>query len=375
MTGTNNNDRDKSPHQSRAPRAVKLDRGAYGDDIARPSSDTGATLSLAPDFTPDSEEYFDRANAPDETHYKPLRKRGWSLASLFWSALSGIFMLAVGLWLDRLIRDLFARWDYLGWAGLALVAIAILALLFFIAREMLALRRLSRLDHIRAEVEDCYKQGDRRQATKIAHELLSLYQQQPSLFRARQTLKQDLPHLFDREDILAQTEQLLMPPIDRLATHRVHQAAKRVAVVTALSPRALFDIVVVLVETVRMIRFIAESYGNRPGFVAMLRLSGHIASHLAVTGGMAAGESLLQQIIGQGLAARLSAKLGEGLLNGILTARIGLTTIALCRPMPFVTEAQPQLGAVIKTLRATSEELEGNQEDKTNPDPSRPKNR
>ena len=116
---------------------------------------------------------------------------------------------------------------------------------------------------------------------QIANDLLSLYQEQPSLFRARQTLKQDLPHLFDKEDILAQTEQILMPPIDLLVTHRVHQAAKRVAVVTALSPRALFDIVVVLVETVRMVRFIAESYGNRPGFVAMLRLTGHIASHLA----------------------------------------------------------------------------------------------
>ena len=358
MTKDNASGQDKTSLNSRAPRAVKLDRGAYGDDIARPAPDTGATLSISRDFTPDSEDYFDKINAESEPRYKPARKRGWSLSVLFWSALSGIISLAIGLWLDTLVRDLFARWDYLGWAGLALVAIAILSLLFFIGRELLALRRLARLDHLRAEVEVIYKDGDRKDAMKIANDLLALYQEQPSLFRARQALKQDLPHLFDREDILAQTEQLLMPPIDRLVTHRVHQAAKRVAVVTALSPRALFDVIVVLVETVRMVRFIAESYGNRPGFVAMLRLTGHIASHLAVTGGMAAGENLLQQIIGHGLAARLSAKLGEGLLNGILTARIGLTTIALCRPMPFKTEAQPQLGAVIKTLRATSEEME-----------------
>nr|WP_321456381.1 TIGR01620 family protein [uncultured Cohaesibacter sp.] len=362
MTKDTSSESDQNSARRRAPRAVKLDRGAYGDDIARPSSDTGATLSLSADFTPDSEDYFDKVNNQSEQQYKPVRKRSWSLSAFFWSALSGIVMLAVGLWLDGLIRDLFARWDYLGWVGLALVAIAILSLLFFVARELLALRRLSKLDHMRAEVASVYEEGDRKDAMKIANELLHLYQEQPSLFRARQTLKQDLPHMFDREDILAQTEQILMPPIDRLVTHRVHQAAKRVAVVTALSPRALFDIVVVLVETVRMIRFIAESYGNRPGFVAMLRLSGHIASHLAVTGGMAAGESLLQQIVGHGLAARLSAKLGEGLLNGILTARIGLTTIALCRPMPFITEAQPQLGAVIKTLRATSEEMEAKDE-------------
>ena len=363
MTKDNNAGSDQPSPRKRAPRAVKLDRGAYGEDIARPSPDTAATLSMTSDFTPDSEDYFDKVNETSETRYKPVRKRGWSLSAFFWSAFSGIVTLAIGLWLDRLIRDLFARWDYLGWAGLALVAIAILSLLFFVARELLALRRLSHLDHLRAKVEDIYQEGDRKDAQQIANNLLDLYKEQPSLFRARQTLKQDLPHLFDREDILAQTEQILMPPIDRLVTHRVHQAAKRVAVVTALSPRALFDIVVVLVETIRMVRFIAESYGNRPGFVAMLRLTGHIASHLAVTGGMAAGESLLQQIVGHGLAARLSAKLGEGLLNGILTARIGLTTIALCRPMPFITEPQPQLGAVIKTLRATSEEMEKEEEE------------
>lgn len=354
----NSSPTDEQSERRRTPRAVRLERGAYGDDMAQPTPNTGATLSMAPDYGSASEDETGARMAADGTVYKPVRKKRWSLASIFWSALSGVVMLALGLWLDTLIRDLFARWEYLGWLGIALVSLAVFALLTFITRELLALRRLAHLDHLREEVVSTYDGGDRKDAMKIATDLLHLYEKQPSLFRARQTLKSDLPHLFDAEDILAQTEQTLMPPIDRAASHRVHQAARRVAVVTAISPRALFDIIVVLVETVRMVRSIAESYGNRPGFVAMLRLTGHIAGHLAVTGGMAAGETLLQQIIGHGLAARLSAKLGEGVLNGILTARIGLATIALCRPMPFVTEPQPKLGAVIKTLRAEAEELQ-----------------
>ena len=342
---------DTSIH-SRTPRAVRLDRGAYGDDTARPAPDTGATLEMAPDYSPEYDIAFVGEELADGMIYKPGRKKNWSLATLFWGALTGIVSIATGLWLDRFIRDLFARWDYLGWVGIGLVAAAFLSLLTFLIREFLALRRLSHLDNLREKVVDLYKNGDRKKTMAIANDLLHLYEKQPSLFHARQTLKQDLPHLFDPEDILAQTEQCLMPAIDRAATHRVHKAARRVALVTAVSPRALFDIVVVLIETIRMVRSIAESYGNRPGFIAMLRLSGHIAGNLAVTGGMAAGETLLQQIIGHGLAARLSAKLGEGLLNGILIARIGLATIAMCRPMPFITESQPRLGAVIKTLRA-----------------------
>ncbi len=344
---------------SRAPRAVKLDRGAYGDDIARPTPDTGATLSITPDHIPDSEDYFDRFETLEEPSFKPAHKKSWSLSTFFWSAMSGVIMMALGLWLDNLVRELFARWDYLGWAGLALVAIATLSLFFFLLREYLAMRRLSHLGDLRAQVVDLHVNGDRKSTMRVANDMLGLYAKQPSLFKARQALKQDLPHLFDAEDILAQTENHLMPPLDQAATHRVHQAARRVALVTALSPRPIFDILVVLIETVRMVRAIAQVYGNRPGFIAMLRLSGHIAGHLAVTGGMAAGETLIQQIVGHGLAARLSAKLGEGLLNGILTARIGLASIDLCRPMPFVTQPQPKLGAVIKTLRAQSEELEG----------------
>jgi putative membrane protein len=69
-------------------------------------------------------------------------------------------------------------------------------------------------------------------------------------------------------------------------------------------------------------------------------------THLAVTGGMAAGEGFIDQIVGHGVAAKLSARLGEGIINGILTARIGLATIAVCRPLPFAARPAPTLREV-----------------------------
>jgi putative membrane protein len=344
--------------QARKPRAVKLDRKTENQPQPSVKDPSEAQLSMTPQPTWQEEinptqSLNSDAQSPDLTP-----KKGWSLAPIFWSALSGLVLLALGLWLDDLIRTLFARFEWLGWTGIALLAIAATTLLAFLAREFLALRRLSKLDHLREEADQLYDHGDKKSATRFANQMLSLYSAQPALFKARQTLKSDLPHLFDSDAILAQTEQVLISQIDAAANHRVHQAAKRVALVTALSPRALFDIIVVLVETVGMVRAIAQAYGNRPGFIAMLKLSGHIAGHLAITGGMAAGETLLQQIVGHGLAARLSAKLGEGLLNGILTARIGLATIALCRPMPFKHAPAPTLGAVIKALRDQSDQDE-----------------
>ena len=62
---------------------------------------------------------------------------------------------------------------------------------------------------------------------------------------------------------------------------------------------------------------------------------------------MAAGDSLVQQILGHGIAARLSARLGEGVINGLLTARVGIAAIDVCRPLPFINGTPPRLADVM----------------------------
>jgi len=52
---------------------------------------------------------------------------------------------------------------------------------------------------------------------------------------------------------------------------------------------------------------------------------------------------LIQQVMGHGIAAKLSARLGEGVLNGLLTARLGLAAIEVARPLPFNALRAPTL--------------------------------
>ncbi len=73
-------------------------------------------------------------------------------------------------------------------------------------------------------------------------------------------------------------------------------------------------------------------------------------SHLAVTGGMAATDSIIQQVIGHGVAAKLSARLGEGVLNGLLTARLGLAAMDVTRPLPFAALPRPSLNDLAGSL-------------------------
>jgi putative membrane protein len=75
-----------------------------------------------------------------------------------------------------------------------------------------------------------------------------------------------------------------------------------------------------------------------------------VIAHLAVAGGLAMTDNLIQQVIGKGLIGRLSSRFGEGAVNGILTARIGLAALDLCRPVPFLTVDKPSLTDFLKEV-------------------------
>ena len=77
---------------------------------------------------------------------------------------------------------------------------------------------------------------------------------------------------------------------------------------------------------------------------------------MVLTGGMAAGDSLIQQMLGHGLAAKVSARLGEGVLNGLLTARLGLAAIEVTRPLPFAALPPPTLTDVAGNLLRRGED-------------------
>jgi putative membrane protein len=106
----------------------------------------------------------------------------------------------------------------------------------------------------------------------------------------------------------------------------------------------------VFVAALRLIRQLARLYGGRPGTLGMIALTRHVVAHLAITGGVAASDSLIQQMLGHGVAAKLSQRLGEGMLNGLLTARLGLAAIEVTRPMPFTALPRPALADLARDL-------------------------
>ena len=285
------------------------------------------------------------------------RRLRWG--TLFWSALSGLILLGLGVAVTNFVEELFARAPWLGALGLALAVLSGIALVAVTLREAIGLAGLSKVEALRNQALTVVASDDREGGRALVDDMLALTLGIPRLARARARLAEYRADIIDGRDLVRMTERELMAPLDVEARRMIVAASKRVSLVTALSPRAAIDMLFVLINALGLVRRLAALYGARPGALGVLRLFRQIVSHLAVTGGVAVSDSLLQQLIGRGLAARLSARLGEGMINGLLTARLGLLAIEQVRPLPFLALPRPALNDLAATLlRASGDESE-----------------
>lgn len=304
------------------------------------SDATGGPAGGAVRVTPEP----DVAQLPSAVEIATMRsKRSFRWSALFWSALGGLCLLGLGLSITALVEDLFARSQALGWFGLLLAALAGSALLIIIIREIESLVRLSTVETLRERAAATIVSDDRAEGSAVVDDLLRLVRGSPRLARARVTLKLHIGEIIDGADLIRLAERELMTTLDQEARRLVSAAAQRVSIVTAVNPRAAIDMIFVFATALGLVRRLAYLYGGRPGTLGMLRLARLVVSHLTVTGGLAVGDSVVQQVFGHGMVAKLSTRLGEGVLNGLLTARVGLAAIEVTRPLPFVALPQPVL--------------------------------
>lgn len=261
------------------------------------------------------------------------RKVGW-LGRLFWGGVTALVGMMISLAVWDFVNELLTRNAYLGQVALGLLALVAVVLLIVLLRELVAFTRLAKIDAMRQDVRAAVEDGGQEAALKVTKRLDSFYASREELRWPRQTMAEHRADVIDGPDLINLAERQLMAPLDQMAMLEVQTAARNVAAATALIPLAMVDVLVALTTNVRMVRRIAEVYGGRAGTLGSWRLLKAVASHLLATGAVAIGDDMLSSVAGGGALSKVSRRFGEGVINGALTARIGLAAMEVCRPMP-----------------------------------------
>lgn len=279
-------------------------------------------------------------------------RRPSRLARWFWSLLLALlgFVISIAAW--DFITGLLARNPVLGGIALGLTGLLLVVLLAIALREWAAFARLGRLDGLRHAARDALADEDLGAARNVISRLKTLYKNRPDTEWGLQRLDDRQGDMFDADGLLGLAETELLAPLDKAAQLRVEAAARQVATVTAIVPLALADVITALTANLRMIRQIAEIYGGRAGTLGSWRLTRSVLTHLVATGAVAVGDDLIGSVAGGSVLSRISRRFGEGVVNGALTARVGVAAIEVCRPLPFRARARPSVSGVVKAALA-----------------------
>lgn len=277
----------------------------------------------------------------------PNRLLRWALS--LGVALVG-FMASVAAY--DFVAGLIARSPVLGAAAMALVAAFVLSLLALAFREWIGFVRLRRVDGLHRKAEEALAHTSLSEAREVCTGLKRLYSGRDDVKWGLDRFAERAEDQFEAEDLLALAEVEILAPLDAQARVEVEAAARQVATVTALVPLALADVVTALTANIRMIRRVAEIYGGRSGTLGGWRLTRAVMTHLVATGAVAAGDDLIGSLAGGGVLSKLSRRFGEGVVNGALTARVGVAAMEVCRPLPFHRKKRPSVSALVSRALA-----------------------
>ncbi|XPF94150.1 YcjF family protein [Colwellia sp. RE-S-Sl-9] len=215
-------------------------------------------------------------------------------------------------------------------------------------REISSLRQLSRQDNVRAQIqsilEDNHKYDARQLCEKISEQLpcdISMGEEK--------TWEQIIqPEYTDIEVINLYSKEILSS-VDQKALDEVAKFSTESVVLIAISPVAIIDMMLMFWRNLRMIDKVAGLYGLKLGYWSRIRLIKHVFINMAYAGASEIIADFGADLLGADLLGKLSGRMAQGLGAGMLTARLGIKTISLCRPIPFQNQP-PKLNDIRKKI-------------------------
>ena len=324
---------DPTPRSS-GPRVIVDD----GPADVRPFAAPRAPLVLE---TEETDRVVPRARAPvtKSARTPPRPRDSWVRLGLYGVGIAVVGWIGIDSYLW--ITTAFASGTTIGSIASVALAAGVAGAALVIGREMKSFFALKSVEENQARfAAEALRPADMRDAIRTVLAVVPKDRETESAIEAYQ--RQSQPHHTPAQqlELLSRT---VMTPLDRRAEKVVRRATARAFGITAISPTALTDAIFFIAMSVRMVRGVAACYGHRPTAAATAHLLRRLIVEAGRLGAVDLAGMTLTQHLGGALAERIATSTAESMYAGQRMARIGLITMSMCRPVPFLPEEMPGL--------------------------------
>jgi putative membrane protein len=287
-------------------------------------------------------------SAPAAEPAKPVKTNRW------WWRLSAATLLTIvvlSVWQWGVMLQHSWQQSVLQGGLLSLVTVAVLVLLTsLIWREIKLWRRLARNRHWQQSAQRIRHSVQFGEAQKLCQAVAASLPANPDITAAISQWHAAVKDEHSDEEQLAVFEHFVLSVLDKQAQQIIYRAATDTSMAVAISPFALADMIVVLWRSSRLVRELAQLYGGAIGQLRSMVLLKRLFAALLWAGGSELALDMASDVIGSELTAKLSARAGQGVIAGLLVARLGNLAQQQLRPLPVTAAAKVSIKSLGRAL-------------------------
>ncbi|KMK51363.1 membrane protein [[Actinobacillus] muris] len=300
------------------------------------------------DISPDIELSADDTAAFQEENIKPTRF--WIRLLLGMLVLLGVALIA------QSVQWLLETWQQRQWIAFLFACVFCVVSLAGIGAIVNEWRKLVRLR------KHYYDQQASRQflvdkptasgetAAQFCNQIATKLTHNPTIQHSISRWQTELDEAYNAQEVLFLFNQNVLNPIDEQVKKWISKNAAENALLVAVSPLAVVDVLMVAWRNIALINRISRAYGMELGYLSRLKLFKMVLKNMVFAGVSEMATDLGMTFFSQNLTAQISMRAAQGVAVGLLTARLGIKAMAFCRPISFRDNEQPSLSAVRKEL-------------------------
>lgn len=192
--------------------------------------------------------------------------------------------------------------------------------------------------------------NDGEQAVKFCEDVANNLNHLPTIAQAEQRWKSQLNEAYNAKEVLYLFSENVLKPIDKQVKQMISRNAAENAVIVAVSPLAVVDVLLMAVRNIALVNKITKAYGMELGYISRLKLFKMVLKNMVFAGATEIATDVGMDFFSQNLTAKLSLRAAQGIGVGLLTARLGIKAMEFCRPVAFQANERPRISTIRQEL-------------------------